>query len=136
MRITLEWLKEQGACTASTTRFAREYPDGVDLTPSNIRNAAPRYDLYWLALRILAPHKFDWFVEMTSDALREYGDALRGARRARENAIDSNREPRTLGIAWAAYEQTRQAATEEYRRALADALITTLGLCTSQESRP
>lgn len=55
-KITLAYLRRRGACSEQVKRFAKTFPDGMDLTAENLLKARKvRLDTDWLIERIVIP---------------------------------------------------------------------------------
>ena len=104
-RITMAWLREQGACKDEVARFRRAWPNGVRPNLATARRAARiGFDLGWVA-KCLLPAR----------AWAAYEEAVAAARAAYEEAI---------APVWAAYEEAAAAAlVRAYEEAVAAALV-------------
>lgn len=86
-RITVEVLLEHRACPMACEVFAREWPDGAEVTLENaLRAFELRLYLYW-ARRLMSPAARHAYDEVTAPARRAYNEAIATARRAYEEGI-------------------------------------------------
>ena len=93
MQITVELLKQLGATCEQVQTFAREWPDGAEVTPESVARAVElKLDIDWLACRVLK------------------GKALAEYKRVRASAL-------------AEYERVRASALAAYKRATAAAFL-------------
>ena len=67
-RVTSDWLRSMRACDSAIAQFTADYPDGVDLTPEAITSAAGKYDMDWLAERVLTAPAWAEYERATAPA--------------------------------------------------------------------
>ena len=131
MIITAAWLTEREACRDQVETFEAEWPDGAELSETNIRRALGLgLDLHWLAHMVLKGPARREYKRTTALALAEYeratAPALAEYARARDPA--QAEYERAIDLAWAEYERATAPAQAEYERAVAQALISALAL--------
>ena len=104
MQITVELLKQLGATCEQVQTFAREWPDGAEVTPESVARAVElKLDIDWLACRVLKGKALAEYERVADAALDEY-------ERVTAPALDE-------------YERVRAAALDEYERVRAAAFL-------------
>lgn len=75
MKITLDML--QGACEDQLAVFAREWPDGADVTRQNLERAvALGLDISWAAEHLLTDPALKVYYEARASAWKVYNEAM------------------------------------------------------------
>ena len=73
MQITVELLKQLGATCEQVQTFAREWPDGAEVTPESVARAVElKLDIDWLACRVLKGKALAEYERVADAALDEY----------------------------------------------------------------
>ncbi len=124
-RITTAWLREQKACAHQLAIFKAEWPEGAEVTRTNLERAvALRLDLWWLADRYLTAAALAEYERVTAAARAEYerGTAAALAEYKRVRAAALAEYERVTAAARAEYERVTAPALAEYERVRAPAL--------------
>lgn len=78
MKITVRQLQQLGACDKQLALFAREWPDGAEVTLENARRAFDiPLDVEWFVSRTFSKPAFDAFMGAVEKAYAAYYQAIR-----------------------------------------------------------
>ena len=83
MKITSEWLEEQGACDGAILAFRQLFPGGAEITEENCLKAGEAgLNFYWMATDgvDMMDKQLEKFYELDVIASQEYADAERSLR--------------------------------------------------------
>ena len=115
MRVTKELLESHSACAEHVIVFAREWPDGCEVSTETVARAiALGMDIGWAAAHLLPSPAWRAYDEARATALRAYEEATAPALRAYEEA---------RATALRAYEEATAPALRAYEEARATAFV-------------
>ena len=113
MKITKTFLLEHHACSDQMKIFLNAFPEGAEITRSNIVLANKLHlDLDWLAIEIFTAPPLAEYEKVRAPALAEYEKVMAPALTEYEKVIPSS---------WAEYLKVRAPALAEYEKVIPSA---------------
>ena len=90
MKVTTRQLKVKGACPDQVITFRREWPNGVEITPTTLQRAVElQLDLDWFVFNFLPVPAWEAYLKAKAPAREAYLKAVASAREAYEKAMVS-----------------------------------------------
>jgi hypothetical protein len=113
MTITLEGLKERGACPNQMALFEATFGDHVEVTKGLLLKWCHQFDLRWVAINYLTGERRKAYKEAVASAWKAYKEAVASAQKAYDAAV---------APAWKAFEEAVAPAWEAFEEVVAVAL--------------